>query len=441
MGAVTSSSEPKKKIKSNSSIEKGVSKPIMKGASTSKAPESSKDHTEEKKKRKAPEKRKETSHAHTNDDDAPPVNLEVIMSSSRLPLLTPEKDVATAALTTYVLPQPLVRIDEESSDEDDALPLTRSLSRKQKTKEPKPSEPKPSGPRGRQPSIVAESISQKTRADSPMPQTRDIPAKSYTVEVEVAQKEYTSSTLPQEPVHVEEVEDVIEAEGTANVQPHDEDGRPRVGTSRGHANLEDEEDEDKQPKKDSSGCDDNVRPHANNDDEEESSNQSTHPPSNTSKEEESDDSSDSSSSSDSDDDNNDNQGMSVGNSSIPQNPYTLNSVFGESNETVNEVNEQAEGLERVGLHSDGHDPPQNEVAENQEFQTNKRKKLQVVDNQTKLIFLPSDGVSSSIHPLHHGRVDMEVVRESISNWIMMHEHPFTIVKEAGFNIVMKRVMP
>nr|GME06561.1 uncharacterized protein LOC109162486 [Ipomoea batatas] len=36
----------------------------------------------------------------------------------------------------------------------------------------------------------------------------------------------------------------------------------------------------------------------------------------------------------------------------------------------------------------------------------------VIDNQTKLNILPSDGVSSSIPPLHHGRVDMEVVRES-----------------------------
>nr|GMD07935.1 zinc finger BED domain-containing protein RICESLEEPER 2-like [Ipomoea batatas] len=71
----------------------------------------------------------------------------------------------------------------------------------------------------------------------------------------------------------------------------------------------------------------------------------------------------------------------------------------------------------------------------------RKKTVQVVDNQTKLNFLPSDGVSSSIPPLHHGRVDMEVVRESIANWIMMHEHPFTLVEEAGFNVLMKRVMP
>nr|GMD80974.1 zinc finger BED domain-containing protein RICESLEEPER 2-like [Ipomoea batatas] len=161
-------------------------------------------------------------------------------------------------------------------------------------------------------------------------------------------------------------------------------------------------------------------------------------------------------------------GMSTGNSSVPQNPNTLNSVVGESNETINEVNEQA------GL--DGHDTPLNEeIVTQEEFQTTKRKKtsgvwvdfevvnvagtqkvecihcrhrfafnktgtttsykrhqdkcamrkktMQVVDNQTKLNFLPSDGVSSSIPPLHHGRVDMEVVRESIANWIMMHEHP------------------
>nr|GMC51429.1 zinc finger BED domain-containing protein RICESLEEPER 2-like [Ipomoea batatas]GMC75860.1 zinc finger BED domain-containing protein RICESLEEPER 2-like [Ipomoea batatas] len=38
----------------------------------------------------------------------------------------------------------------------------------------------------------------------------------------------------------------------------------------------------------------------------------------------------------------------------------------------------------------------------------------VIDNQTKLNILPSDGVSSSIPPLHHGRVDMEVVREYIA---------------------------
>nr|GMC89282.1 zinc finger BED domain-containing protein RICESLEEPER 2-like [Ipomoea batatas] len=71
--------------------------------------------------------------------------------------------------------------------------------------------------------------------------------------------------------------------------------------------------------------------------------------------------------------------MSTGNSSVPQNPHTLNSVVGESNENMNEVNEQAEGVERVGLHLDGHDTPLNEETETQqEFQTNKRKKTSSV---------------------------------------------------------------
>nr|GMD96962.1 zinc finger BED domain-containing protein RICESLEEPER 2-like [Ipomoea batatas] len=150
--------------------------------------------------------------------------------------------------------------------------------------------------------------------------------------------------------------------------------------------------------------------------------------------------------------------MSTGNSSVPQNPHTLNSVVGESNENMNEVNEQAEGVERAGLHLDAGVQKVECIHCHHRFAFNKtgtttsykrhqdkcamrKKTVQVVDNQTKLNFLPSDGVSSYIPPLHHGRVDMEVVRESIANWIMMHEHPFTLVEEAGFNVLMKRIMP
>nr|GMD43903.1 acidic leucine-rich nuclear phosphoprotein 32-related protein [Ipomoea batatas]GMD43904.1 acidic leucine-rich nuclear phosphoprotein 32-related protein [Ipomoea batatas] len=62
----------------------------------------------------------------------------------------------------------------------------------------------------------------------------------------------------------------------------------------------------------------------------------------------------------------------------------------------------------------------------------------VVDQQTKLNFMPSDGVSSSIPPLHPGKFDMELMREYAANWIMMHEHPFTILEEVGFNLMMKQ---
>nr|GME02787.1 zinc finger BED domain-containing protein RICESLEEPER 2-like [Ipomoea batatas] len=40
-----------------------------------------------------------------------------------------------------------------------------------------------------------------------------------------------------------------------------------------------------------------------------------------------------------------------------------------------------------------------------------------------------------------GKFDMEVMRELATHWITMHEHPFTILEEVGFNIMMKRIMP
>nr|GMC64469.1 zinc finger BED domain-containing protein RICESLEEPER 2-like [Ipomoea batatas] len=186
--------------------------------------------------------------------------------------------------------------------------------------------------------------------------------------------------------------------------------------------------------------------------------------------------------------------MSIENSYIPPNPHSLNSVIGESNETLNELQKQVEGLERIGLHSNGHDTQENEeITNEQDIQTQKRKKtsgvwtdfhmvniggvqklqcnhcghqfqftktgtttsykrhqdkcakrklnLRVVDQQTKLNFMPSDGVSSSIPPLHPGKFDMELMREYAANWIMMHEHPFTILEEVGFNLMMKQGWP
>ncbi|GJR60520.1 zinc finger BED domain-containing protein RICESLEEPER 2-like protein [Tanacetum coccineum] len=36
--------------------------------------------------------------------------------------------------------------------------------------------------------------------------------------------------------------------------------------------------------------------------------------------------------------------------------------------------------------------------------------------------------------------DMMKMRESMAHWILMHEHPFTIVEEEGFNMMQQRVM-
>ena len=43
--------------------------------------------------------------------------------------------------------------------------------------------------------------------------------------------------------------------------------------------------------------------------------------------------------------------------------------------------------------------------------------------------------------LSNGKFDMLKMREAIAHWILMHEHPFTIVEEEGFNIMQRRGMP
>nr|GMD92070.1 zinc finger BED domain-containing protein RICESLEEPER 2-like [Ipomoea batatas]GMD93543.1 zinc finger BED domain-containing protein RICESLEEPER 2-like [Ipomoea batatas] len=46
------------------------------------------------------------------------------------------------------------------------------------------------------------------------------------------------------------------------------------------------------------------------------------------------------------------------------------------------------------------------------------------DEETRENGKRNDGVPS-IPPLHPGKFDMELMRESVANWIMRHEHPFT----------------
>nr|GLL39730.1 hypothetical protein Itr_chr11CG15920 [Ipomoea trifida] len=188
MGVVATSQEAKKKTKSKTSVTKGASVQTTNDVSTSKAPESSKGPAQEKKKRKPPKKRKgepskrpskrpkktpkpsiavtetlvketstmhvpppvvlptteETSHEHSDDNDVLPIDLEVVVSTSNLPLLTPKEDAETAALESNVLPPPLL-IHDDYSDEDDVFPLTRALSKRQKMKELEPSSPSTRG--------------------------------------------------------------------------------------------------------------------------------------------------------------------------------------------------------------------------------------------------------------------------------------------------------
>ena len=61
-------------------------------------------------------------------------------------------------------------------------------------------------------------------------------------------------------------------------------------------------------------------------------------------------------------------------------------------------------------------------------------------------FLPSDssiGTNQSgfVSVLHNGKFDMLKMRERITHWLTMNEHPFTIVEEEGFNLMIKWGIP
>ncbi|KAL4566642.1 hypothetical protein LXL04_030762 [Taraxacum kok-saghyz] len=63
--------------------------------------------------------------------------------------------------------------------------------------------------------------------------------------------------------------------------------------------------------------------------------------------------------------------------------------------------------------------------------------------QQKITLQPIDLGSNSQHvtpALTDGKFDMMKMRESVAHWILMHEHPFTIVEEEGFNMMQRRGM-
>ncbi|XP_071933869.1 zinc finger BED domain-containing protein RICESLEEPER 2-like [Coffea arabica] len=68
-------------------------------------------------------------------------------------------------------------------------------------------------------------------------------------------------------------------------------------------------------------------------------------------------------------------------------------------------------------------------------------KLKKATQQTKINFPSADSAEASQTYLHSGRFDMAVMREATAEWVLMHEHPFSIVEEEGFNLMQKRGMP
>ena len=61
-------------------------------------------------------------------------------------------------------------------------------------------------------------------------------------------------------------------------------------------------------------------------------------------------------------------------------------------------------------------------------------------------FLPNDSSidtnqSGFVNALHNGKFNMLKMRKGIAHWLTMHEHPFTMVEEEGFNLMMKWGIP
>ena len=65
------------------------------------------------------------------------------------------------------------------------------------------------------------------------------------------------------------------------------------------------------------------------------------------------------------------------------------------------------------------------------------------NQQQRINFQPvNTGVNVQILlALTDGKFDMEKMRNAVAHWILMHEHPFSIMEEESFNMMQKRGMP
>ncbi|KAK4425514.1 hypothetical protein Salat_1745400 [Sesamum alatum] len=61
--------------------------------------------------------------------------------------------------------------------------------------------------------------------------------------------------------------------------------------------------------------------------------------------------------------------------------------------------------------------------------------------QTQLGFVSRSVDPTACPSLYVGKFDMEKMKESVAHWIMMHEHPFSIVEKEGSNLMQRRGMP
>lgn len=71
----------------------------------------------------------------------------------------------------------------------------------------------------------------------------------------------------------------------------------------------------------------------------------------------------------------------------------------------------------------------------------RKTKLRKAEQQTMIKFQPVGECFTTVQASHSGKFHMEGMREAAAHWILMHEHPFIILEEEGFNLMMKRGWP
>ena len=62
------------------------------------------------------------------------------------------------------------------------------------------------------------------------------------------------------------------------------------------------------------------------------------------------------------------------------------------------------------------------------------------NQQQRISFQPVQGSNGDVEmqpALTNGKFDMAKMREAAAHWILMHEHPFSIMEEEGFNIMQR----
>ncbi|XP_022774076.1 uncharacterized protein LOC111316371 [Durio zibethinus] len=124
--------------------------------------------------------------------------------------------------------------------------------------------------------------------------------------------------------------------------------------------------------------------------------------------------------------------------------FTSRIVSDDGNDSMNEALDATNGntdktpvIDANDRECDNADPEERE-----ESSEKKRQKTFAVWLEFKEVTLSDGSKKRRILPtLTYGKFDMVKMREAAAHWILMHEHPFSIIEEEGFNMMQKRGMP